>query len=271
MEEIKIQPQIQGDSPEHVAEMIKKTEGAGEPQQDSAPVLLAGKYKTEEDLTKGILEILKKQYEEESLEKLYKTLESGLGAPKKTDKEPTPSEPSVEGETEGDTQTPALDFSQYEEELLTNGELSEESYRALEELGYPRHVVDTFIAGQKALAEKIQQDFYSIVGGEENYRAMIEWASVNLSENEIEAYNNALNESMEMAKMAAEALYHRYTQSKGVSPREFIQGTGKPASQNYEVYESLAQLTTDMSDPRYEKDPAFRRQVYEKLKRSNIL
>jgi hypothetical protein len=33
----------------------------------------------------------------------------------------------------------------------------------------------------------------------------------------------------------------------------------------------MAQVKADMSDPKYEKDPAFRKQVEEKLSRSTII
>ena len=36
-------------------------------------------------------------------------------------------------------------------------------------------------------------------------------------------------------------------------------------------YESLAQLTSDMSDPRYAEDPAFRSKVAARLQNSNVL
>lgn len=256
--------------------MLDKADGKtpeGEVQQDLAEKLLAGKYKTEEDLTKGILEVLKRQHGEDNLENLYKTLETSLGK--------TPSSSSkteVEGE---ETKTPSprqeettetgIDFSQYEQEILSKGSLSEESYKALEEQGYPKQLVDIYIEGQKAIAERLQQEFYSVVGGQQNYEAMIQWASANLNEKEIESFNKALNTDAEMAKMATEALYNRYTKHKGSEPKALIQGSVGATGQSGGAYESLAQLTADMADPRYEKDPAFRLAVHEKLAKSNIL
>lgn len=45
----------------------------------------------------------------------------------------------------------------------------------------------------------------------------------------------------------------------------------KKAQDASDDYQSKAQMTADMKDPRYKKDPAFRKQVEEKIGRSNIM
>lgn len=269
VEEIKVQPQEQPEDPAYIEAMVNKAEGK-ETTGEEEPGLLAGKYKNEEELTKGILEALKAQHEGKDLEAIYKILEAGLHNKKS----------SEEGAKEEETPAPAtetttsntFDFSEFEEELLTTGELSEKSYEALAKKGFPKEVVDVYLAGQRALAKQLEQEFYQIVGGEANYKAMTEWARVNLSESEIEAFNNTLKDgNPEMIRMATEALYFRYTKAKGSPPKELVQGVSPSASTQGDVYQSIAELTADMSDPRYEKDPAFRARVQQKLAKSNIL
>ena len=46
--------------------------------------------------------------------------------------------------------------------------------------------------------------------------------------------------------------------------------TGKSAPQNKDVYRSQAELVRAMSDRRYDNDPAYRRDVIEKLERSDV-
>ena len=43
------------------------------------------------------------------------------------------------------------------------------------------------------------------------------------------------------------------------------QGTGSAAG-----YQTTAEMTKDMSDPRYQTDPAFTQEVYRKLQNSSI-
>lgn len=266
MDDIVVKPEVPQEDPSYVQQMIAKVDG--EPPSNSTEGLLAGKYKNEEELTKGILEVLKKQHGIEDLEGLYKTLESAMNKPPKEEPKPTLEE-EVKEPTEDSKGT--LDFSIYAEEYFEKGELSETSYKALESYGVPREIADMFIEGQKALAYQAQQEFYRITGGQENYEAMTKWAQLNLSQAEIEAFNKALNTDMAVAKMATEALYGRYIASKGNAPKTLISGSANGPSIDGAVYESLEQLKADMGDPRYAKDPAFRKKVQDKLARSNIL
>ena len=45
--------------------------------------------------------------------------------------------------------------------------------------------------------------------------------------------------------------------------------TGKGA-RTTEAFRSQAELVAAMSDPRYEKDPAYRQDLYDKLERSDV-
>lgn len=272
VEEIKVQPREQPEDPAYIEAMVNKAEGK-ETTSEEEPRLLAGKYKNEEELTKGILEALKAQHEGKDLEAIYKILEAGIHNKKSSGEGAKEEEtPASSPETTETTTSNTFDFSEYEEELLTTGELSEKSYEALAKKGFPKEVVDVYLAGQRAIAKQLEQEFYQIVGGEANYKAMTEWARVNLSESEIEAFNNTLKDgNPEMIKMATEALYFRYTKAKGSPPKELVQGISPSVSTQGDVYQSIAELTADMSDPRYEKDPAFRARVHQKLAKSNIL
>ena len=46
--------------------------------------------------------------------------------------------------------------------------------------------------------------------------------------------------------------------------------TGKSPQQRVDVFRSQSEVVAAMSDPRYDKDPAYRNDVFEKLERSNI-
>ena len=116
---------------------------------------------------------------------------------------------------------------------------------------------------------QVASSAYNMVGGEQNYESMLEWASDNLSDGEIDAFNaNIDSNQTNNMQFAINALYTRYMQDQGSEP-SLIQGT--TATSGGEQFGSLHQLTEAMADPRYEKDPAFRAQVARTLERSTIM
>lgn len=107
-------------------------------------------------------------------------------------------------------------FNKYFQEYTENGELSEEAYSELKSKGYPKSVVDGYIAGQKAIQETKIKEAQSIVGGEEVFNNMIQWANDNLSEQEIRAYKEVDNSgNPELLKLAIKGLYADYTKATG--------------------------------------------------------
>ena len=46
--------------------------------------------------------------------------------------------------------------------------------------------------------------------------------------------------------------------------------TGKAPTAKVDVFRSQAEVVEAMSDPRYDRDPAYRNDVFEKLSRSNL-
>lgn len=285
MQQVNIPPEPQQDDPQHIQNMINKVDG-NPTDQSAEPPLLAGKYKTVDDLRKGINELLQRQ-DDKALEALYKQLESGLGKPRQdappAPPNPTPDTQALDQQAQQQAQQQdqqqlnqaedlitkaGLDLAEFEQEFAAQGDLSEESYQKLEKAGFPRNLVATYIEGLKAIANQARQAVFEVVGGEQNYMAMLEWARVNLSEGEKRWFNNALDGDLEGAKMAVSALYARYTSATGQPPKTLIQGN-VPATAG-DVYESRAQLIADINNPLYERDPAFRRKVEEKLARSNL-
>lgn len=249
--------------------MVNKAEG----KADEGEELLAGKYKTTEDLLNGTLEILKGK-EVKDLETFYKTLESELGKPKDTEGKEKEEEEVPDGKDEGkeeDKEEGTLDFTSFVNEIQEKGELSAESMETLKAQGFPEELINSYVEGQQALIERNQQTFFNTVGGQENYEAMIKWASTNLSQKEIDTFNKAVTTDMDIAKLATEALYSKYVQANGKAPEKLIMGAKGVQGTSTGRYESLEQMKADMADPKYAKDPAFRKMVQEKLAKSNIL
>lgn len=248
----------------HAQAMIDKAEG-NDPKP-SEETLLAGKYKTEEDLSKGILELLKREKGgTEGLAAYYKELESSLGKTLPSDEGKPVETPAPEPE-----ESPEDFFDKFTQEFTEKGNLSEDSYKALETKGYPKAIVDRFIEGQLALQQQYENSVMAIAGGSEAYPQMIEWAAKSLSPTEIQEFNSAVNSgNTDKAKLAVEAVATRWRQSTG-STSSLVEGT--PAgSVTGGAYGSWAEVKRDMADPRYAKDEAYRQRVSAKLYRSNTL
>lgn len=240
----------EAESQEHVKEMLEKVEGS---QQDpERPEWLPQKFKSPEDMAKA-----------------YSQLESKLG---QGQQEQDQEEVETTGEeTASDVaellDDKGLDFDVFQQEYDENGELSDDAYAALEEAGFPRSVVDTWIQGQDALASQMTGEMYDIVGGQEDYNNMVSWAADTLPESEIDAFNATMtSQDPNMIRLAIQGLNARYRSE--AEPSLLQGGTGTVSSGGR--FESNAELTAAMSDPRYSKDPAYRQQVADKLARSSL-
>ena len=107
-----------------------------------------------------------------------------------------------------------------------------------------------------------------MVGGEEAYNEMASWASKNMSDGEKKAYNAAVNSAdMDTVKLAVDGLRAKYQAANGTEP-SLMQGKATPVAE--QGFESWAEVTAAMADPRYSKDPAYQEAVKQKLANSEL-
>jgi len=206
------------------------------------------------------------------LAKSYTELEAMKGQKaeeKKPEEQATETKTDEQKAAEEAVNNAGLNFDELSAEFGSNGALSEESYAKLEKAGIPKAIVDSYIAGQQALGETITTQIMAPAGGAESYQEMVKWAADNLSHEEKVAFNKAVDSGdVAQAKLAVTGLAAKF---KEANPDEGKLLKGKPSGASVDAYESLAQLTADQKDPRYKKDPAFRKMVEQKLARSTIL
>lgn len=213
----------------------------------------------------------------EDLAKSYSELEAKLGTNKEEVKiEEVKTEEVKPQETNTDTLEIAekavtdagLDMNSLTEEYTKEGKLNDTSYEALEKAGIPKDYVDQFIQGQKAIADQQTSTMKSIVGGDEAYTEMSNWAAENMTDPEKNAYNSAVNsKDLETAKLAVLGLKAKFEAVNGSEPSLIA---GKAAPIGVDGYESWQQVTAAMKDPRYAVDPAYQAVVKNKLSKSNI-
>lgn len=206
----------------------------------------------------------------EDLVKSYSELEAKLG----TNKEEVKTEEVKEVKTdsldiaEKAVSNAGLDMNNLAEEYAKGGKLEDTSYEALEKAGIPKDYVDQFIQGQKAISDQQSATMKNLVGGDDAYAEMSNWAADNMNDAEKTAYNAAVNsKDIETAKLAVVGLKAKYEAVNGSEPN-LVQGKATPMG--VDGYQSWQQVTEAMKDPRYAKDPAYQNMVKNKLSKSTI-
>lgn len=248
-------------------------------EEEGDEQLLAGKYKTVEELEKAYKEAQRKLSQPKSDEP---AAEEGDQEPteegaEEGEEQPTGNAREIYGEVIGGRLEEAgVDFQSMSERYASTGQLEDGDYSQLEEAGFTRDMVDAYLQGltfkatqdnQLAVQEvaAIRQEF----GGDAQYNAMIEWAAANLPQEEIDSFNQVVNtQPMNVVKLAVAGLHAKYTGAVGREPK-LVSGRAPKASAD--VFESTAQVVEAMKDPRYSSDPAYRKKVEQKLARSSIM
>tara|TARA_Y100000361_G_scaffold145087_1_gene153859 strand:- start:6 stop:656 length:651 start_codon:yes stop_codon:yes gene_type:complete len=120
----------------------------------------------------------------------------------------------------------------------------------------------------ETLSEAQAQELIKMVGGEKTYQAMLSWAGDNFSKEQIEMYDSVMESGNPNAIFfAVQALQSQYNNAVG-SDGQLLTGRG---SQNTDdSFKSQAELVAAMSDPRYDRDPAYRADLMRRLENSDI-
>ena len=229
----------------------------GEKMAEQQEQMLAGKFKNAEDLEQGYIELQKK-----------------LGEPKQEAEEP-----EVKEEKKEDDETVDTSFlnSLWDE---AQKEFTEDTLKQLDEMN-PRDMAQMYLqqrqeyeaamADREPAAQMTEENvtnLQEIAGGKERYGQMMGWANENLSEKEVEMYDAVMDQGNPLAAFfAVQALKYRFDDASGVDGQML---TGKAAKSDGDTFKSQAQVVKAMSDPQYDKDPAYRQAIYDKLERSDL-
>ena len=220
----------------------------GEQMQEAQDQLLAGKYKNAEELEKGYLELQQKLSSNQPAEEAQ---------PEQTEEsaEPTVLDRIWEESTKSDEFSPELteEISKMSSTELANMYLD---YRQANEGAEP---------ARDFSKDEIQQ-LQGVVGGQENYTNMIDWAQKSLNEQEVNMFDAVMAKGDPLAAFfAVRSLAYAYNDAVGYDGN-VVQG--KAPKQNTDQFRSQQELISAMSDARYENDPAYRQDVMDKLQRS---
>ena len=230
---------------EDVQQQAPKTQEAPPQEQQQEPIL--GKFQTQEDLIKA-----------------YQELESKLGQRGEQQSSEAQEAPSKE-EFTSDLKEKGVELDGFYSEFYDNdGKLSEESYKKLEEAGYPKQVVDRYMEGQRAVMEAEVREIFESVGGQENYESAKQWAMQNLTQEELRAFDQICDTGDKNAlKLAVSGLYARYQAAEGKEPKL---AHGHAPAGDQAGFASMYEMKEAMRDPRYGMDPEYMKMVEAKLR-----
>ena len=231
----------------------------GEKLVEQQEQLLAGKYKNAQELEKAYIELQ------------GKLGEKGTEETETASAEETPEEPKLS--------TGAALITDAQKEYYDNGnKLSEETMAKFSEMS-SSDLLQAYIeinANNPAQAEPEAADITDAqiteikqsAGGDKAYANVINWAKSNLDSSQTVAFDEVVNTgSVAAIKLAVAGLKAEYEKANGVEGRMV---TGKAPTNSGDIFRSQAELVAAMNDPRYDRDPAYRQDVVEKLDRSNL-
>jgi len=253
-ETLTMEPNVEKTSIENLSAEEQDSLKVGEQMQEAQDNLLAGKYKNAEELEKGYLELQQKL---------------------NTKQEEPAQEEEVEEEESTAEEAEANILDQLWEEAGTEEGYTQESLEKLRKMSVDelaqmhleyRDSVTKEQPQDKDFSEADIKELKGVVGGEENYANMIQWAQGSLNEQEIQMFDAVMQRGDPLAAFfAVRSLAYAYNDAVGYDGK-MVQG--KAPKQNTDQFRSQAEVVAAMGDPRYENDPAYRRDIMEKLERS---
>ena len=227
--------------------------------------LLAGKYKSAEDLESAYLSLQKKLGQTEEEEVDYEESDEGYAEEEESDEEVSDDAPAV-----------SLINEASEEYYANDGTLSQETIERFSEMS-STDLVNAYLeiqANNPQATQSVEMSDAQInsvqnaAGGEANYNRIVEWAASNLPDAQIEAFDSVVDTGNPAAiGIAFQGLQRQYDEANGYEGRML---QGKAASSAGETFRSQAELVSAMGDPRYDTDEAYRDDVLRKLDNSDL-
>ena len=231
----------------------------GEQLSQQEEQVYAGKYKSAQELEKAYMELQSKLGEQEK------------GETEVAEKEPEDKPTLSEGAT--------LITSASDEYYANGNQLSPETLQKFSSMS-SQDLIKAYMEVQQLpeyqqaqqapveISESQVNQIKNAAGGEAAYSNIINWAKSNLEAEQINAFDDVVNTgSVQAINLAVAGLKAQYDNANGVEGRMV---TGKAPTNSGDVFRSQQELVAAMNDPRYDRDPAYRQDIIEKLDRSDL-
>ena len=241
------------EQPEFSADELDSLQ-VGEALEQNEQQMLAGKYANAEELENAYLNLQQKMGQQSTDDEgEYEEYDEPDG------------EPSYEYDEDV--------FGILQEEIDEYGALTEETINSLAEYLDADELVklgmDMAEPEYGDLDPQDITDIQNFAGGEESYSNLIGWASENLSQQYIDAFDQVVDTANAPAiQLMVAGLMATYQENNGYEGRML---TGRAAQDvgSVQPFRSQAEVVQAMSDPRYDNDPAYRADIMQRLEISN--
>ena len=239
----------------------------GEAMIEEQENLLAGKYKDAQELEKAYVELQKKLGDKGSGDS------SEAGDSQDSEQVESKEGGEKEKEAKEDTESNGI-LDTLWEQANSKDSYSKETIDQLNKMT-PVELADMHLQFRQQVEQSKPQiteeqvtELKGVAGGEQQYNEMLQWASDNLNKQEIEMFDAVMERGDPLgAFFAVRSLAYRYQDAQGYDGKMV---TGTTPKSDGDQFNSQAEVVQAMSDPRYDRDPAFRQKIMKKLERSNV-
>ena len=222
--------------------------------------IYAGKYKSAQELEKAYIELQAKLGENKEDTATARAEEQPEDTPKMSEGATLITDASKEYFDNGNKLSPETmaKFSSMSSQDLIKAYMEVSQNPEFQQQGAPPADITT------AQINQIKNS----AGGEQQYANIVNWAKTNLPQDQIVAFDEVVNTgSVQAIQLAVSGLKAEYDNANGVEGRMV---TGKAPQNSGDVFRSQQELVAAMNDPRYDRDPAYRQDVIQKLDRSDL-
>ena len=233
----------EADQPEFTEDELDSLK-VGEQAVEQHEQLLAGKFEDAEQLEKAYIELQRK-----------------LGQPNVQEQEELRETKATE-----EVDDPILTLI---DEARTTDEFDLSKFDGLDPKDVAKTFLDNTSEGDRDLSDNEVSAIQNSVGGVDAYANLMQWSNENFDKQYVEAFDELVESGNAFAiQLAVAGLMAQYEQSNG-NDGNLLSGKGAPPAKA-DVFRSQAEVVRAMNDPKYDSDPAYRQDVFDKLGRSNL-
>ncbi|HGH5981076.1 TPA: hypothetical protein ACJI8J_004569 [Kluyvera georgiana] len=163
-------------------------------------------------------------------------------------------------------------------EYMEEETLSEKTLDLLEEHGFNRKFVNTFIKGQQAVVNQLATSLVNFVGGVEQWDSIINHLEIN-DKSTLDSLQNALDSNnigtvKTILSLTQKTIRQETVKKYGTKQERSVAKQSKPTittgSKGVQGYADQKEMITAMSDKRYQTDAKYRAEVEQRVMRSNF-
>jgi hypothetical protein len=162
-----------------------------------------------------------------------------------------------------------------EREYEQDNQLSEDSLKELEKVGYSRGFVKSFIQGQEALAQTYVAQIQAYAGGPEKWNAITSHLQANSPDAMVALEEAISRQDLASIKtiinlgMASRTKKFGKTPDRSVNKRAPASGPKQAPSKGPKGFANQREMIAAMSDPKYQNDAEYRALVEQRVGRSS--